>query len=160
MIRSLPIPKLAVFEKLNLQNQSYTKIMREQERNVISFTGFAKIWAEFGKNFPFYMHFAKKAYFRILQVILDAVSNHQRSGNQRRPTTCIFEKGELFAFRGSDECHFNVIELTNPIDVDKITPRSKVKGNILTTHSDDGEVCCVWAGKGMGRKKHAVWVLS
>ena len=74
MIRSLPIPKLAVFEKLSLQSQSSTKIILEQERNVFSFTGFAKILAKFGKNFPFYTHFTKKGYFRILQLILEAVN--------------------------------------------------------------------------------------
>ena len=74
MVRSLPIPKLPVLEKLSLQNQSPTKIMREQERNVFSFTGFAKILAKFRKNFPFYTHFTKKGYFRILQLILEAVN--------------------------------------------------------------------------------------
>ena len=60
MLRSLPIPKLPVLEKLSLQNQSPTKIMREQERNVFSFTGFAKILAKFRKNFPFLHSFYKK----------------------------------------------------------------------------------------------------
>ena len=44
----------------------------------------------------------------------------------------VFRKGHLIAFRGSD---FNIIELTNDIDFRKVTPRSKVKGNILTLHS-------------------------
>ena len=52
--------KLAVFEKVSIQKQSYTKIMREQERNVFSFADFAKIWAKFGKNFPFFNAFYQK----------------------------------------------------------------------------------------------------
>ena len=60
MIRSLPIPKLAVYEKVSLRNQSSAKIMLEQERNVFSFTGFAKILAKFRKNFPFLHSFYQK----------------------------------------------------------------------------------------------------
>ena len=33
----------------------------------------------------------------------------------------------------------NIIELINDIDFKKMTPRSKVKGNILTLHSEDEE---------------------
>ena len=63
-----------------------------------------------------------------------AGSSDQRSGNQGGPTIRILDKGELHAFRGSDEYHFNVTALTTPTDVDKITPRSKAKLNILTIH--------------------------
>ena len=49
----------------------------------------------------------------------------------------VFRKCDLIAFRGSDGHCFNIIELTNGIDFKKMTPRSKVKGNILTLHSED-----------------------
>ena len=45
----------------------------------------------------------------------------------------VFRKGDLIAFGGS----FDLIELTNDIDFKKMTPRSKVKGNILTLHFED-----------------------
>ena len=45
----------------------------------------------------------------------------------------VFRKGDLIAFGGS----FDLIELTNDIDFRKMTPRSKVKGNILTLHFED-----------------------
>ena len=73
MIRSVPIPKLAVFEKLSLKNHGCTKIMREQERHVISFTDFEKYEQNLERISLFYLHFTKNAYFRILQVILNAV---------------------------------------------------------------------------------------
>ena len=69
-----------------------------------------------------------------------AGSIDQRSGNQGRPTTRTFEKEELFAFKGSDGYHFYVLELKTQIDADKITQRSKIKGNILTVNSDDSEI--------------------
>ena len=67
----------------------------------------------------------------------------------------------IFAFRGSDYHHFNVIDLTIPIVVDKITPRSKAKGNILTIHSDYSEVVVFeqekeWEGGGM-MFAHVIW---
>ena len=43
------------------------------------------------------------------------------------------------AFRISDRYCFNIIELTDDIDFKKMTPRSKVKRNILTFHSEDEE---------------------
>ena len=51
----------------------------------------------------------------------------------------VFRKGYLIAFRGSDGYCFSIIELTNDIDLTKMTPRSKVKRNILTFHSEDEE---------------------
>ena len=51
----------------------------------------------------------------------------------------VFRKGDLITFRESDGYCFNVIELTNDIDLKKMTPKAKVKGNILTLHSDDEE---------------------
>ena len=50
-----------------------------------------------------------------------------------------FRKGDLIAFRRSDEYCFNIIELTNYIDFKKMTFRSKVKRNILIFHSEDEE---------------------
>ena len=47
----------------------------------------------------------------------------------------VFRKDDLISFRGSDGHCFNIIELTNDIDFE-MTPRSKVKGNILTLHSE------------------------
>ena len=76
MIRSLPIPKLAVFEKLSLRNQSYTRILREQERNVFFLQVLLKYVQNLERISLFYMYFTKKAYFRILQVILDAVVSY------------------------------------------------------------------------------------
>ena len=51
----------------------------------------------------------------------------------------VFKKSDLIAFRGSDRYCFNIIELTNDIDFKKMTPRSKVKGNILILDSIDEE---------------------
>ena len=51
----------------------------------------------------------------------------------------VFRKGDLIAFRESDRYCLNIIELTNNIDFKRRTPRSKVKGNILTLHSEDEE---------------------
>ena len=51
----------------------------------------------------------------------------------------VFRKGDLIAFRGSDEYCLNIIELTDDIDFKRMTPRSKVKGNILTLHFEDEE---------------------
>ena len=51
----------------------------------------------------------------------------------------VFRKDDLTACRESDGYCFNVIELTNDIDFKKMTPRSKVKGNILTLHCEDEE---------------------
>ena len=51
----------------------------------------------------------------------------------------VFRKDDLIAFRGSDEYCLKIIELTNDIDLKRMTPRSKVKGNILTFHSEDEE---------------------
>ena len=42
-------------------------------------------------------------------------------------------------FRRSDEYCLNVIGLTNDIDFKRMTPRSKVKGNILKLYSEDEE---------------------
>ena len=49
----------------------------------------------------------------------------------------VFRKGDLIAFRGSDEYCLNIIELTNDTDFKRMTPGSKVNGNILTQHSED-----------------------
>ena len=51
----------------------------------------------------------------------------------------VFRKGDLMAFRESDGYYFNIIEPTNDIDFKKMTPKSKVKGNILTLYSEDEE---------------------
>ena len=74
MIRSLSIPRLEVFEILSLQNKSYTKIMCEQERNVFRLQVLLKYEQNLKGISLFNRHFTKRAYFRILQVILDAVS--------------------------------------------------------------------------------------
>ena len=47
----------------------------------------------------------------------------------------VFRKSDLIIFRGIDGYCFNIIELTNDIDFEKMTPRSKVKGNILILDS-------------------------
>ena len=51
-----------------------------------------------------------------------------------------FKKRELITSRGTDNYNFNVTELTNQVDPSKIKARSKVKGNILTTYSEEGDV--------------------
>ena len=51
----------------------------------------------------------------------------------------VFRKGDLIAFRGSDGYCFNIIQLTNNIHFKRMTPRSKVKENILTLHSEEEE---------------------
>ena len=51
----------------------------------------------------------------------------------------VFRKDDLIAFRESDGYCSNVIELTNDIDFKRMTPRAKVKGSILTLHSEDEE---------------------
>ena len=61
-------------------------------------------------------------------------------GSQEIIKSHTFKKGELIAFRGTDYYNFNVIELTNQVDPSKIKARSKVKGNILTIYSEEGDV--------------------
>ena len=61
-------------------------------------------------------------------------------GSQEIIKSHTFKKGELMAFRGTDDYNFNVIELTNQVDPSKIKARSKVKGNILTIYSEEGDV--------------------
>ena len=61
-------------------------------------------------------------------------------GSQEIIKSHTFKKGELIAFRGTDDYNFNVIELTNQVDPSKIKARSKVKGNILTIYSEEGDV--------------------
>ena len=59
----------------------------------------------------------------------------------------VFRKGDLIAFRGSAGYCFNIIKLTNNIDFKRMTPRSKVKGNILTLHSEDEEDVAIFQEK-------------
>ena len=66
------------------------------------------------------------------------IQNESVESEETMPLT-VFRKGDLIAFRRSDEYCFNIIELTNYIDFKKMTPRSKVKRNILTFHSEDEE---------------------
>ena len=61
-------------------------------------------------------------------------------GSQEIIKSHTFKKGELITFRGTDDYNFNVIELTNQVDPSKIKARSKVKGNILTIYSEEGDV--------------------
>ena len=64
------------------------------------------------------------------------IQNEAVEFEENMPLT-VFRRDDLIAFRGSDGYCFNIIELTNDIDFKKMTPRSKVKGNILTLHSED-----------------------
>ena len=52
-------------------------------------------------------------------------------------SSMVLKKGQLIAFRGCEGYCFNAIELTADIDLQKVTPRKKVKGNILTLYSED-----------------------
>ena len=52
-------------------------------------------------------------------------------------SSMVLKKGQLIAFRGCEGYCFNAIELTADIDLQKVTPRKKVKGNILTPYSED-----------------------
>ena len=63
----------------------------------------------------------------------------------------IFRKSDLIAFRGSDGYCFNIIELTNDIDFNEMTSRSKVKGNILTLHSEDEKAAVIFQKKISGK---------
>ena len=58
---------------------------------------------------------------------------------EKNMSLTVFKRGDLITFRESDGYCFNIIELTNDIDFKKMTPRSKVKGNILILHSEDEE---------------------
>ena len=51
----------------------------------------------------------------------------------------VLRRSNLIACKESDGYCFNIIKLTNDIDFKKVTNRSKVKGNILTFHSEDEE---------------------
>ena len=64
------------------------------------------------------------------------IQNEAVEFEENMPLT-VFRKGDLIAFRGRDEYCLNIIELTNDIHFKRMTPRSKVKGNILTLHSED-----------------------
>ena len=66
------------------------------------------------------------------------IQNEAVEFEENMPLT-VFRKGDLMAFRESDRYCLNIIELTNNIDFKRMTPRSKVKGNILTLHSEDEE---------------------
>ena len=66
------------------------------------------------------------------------IQNEAVEFKENMPLT-IFRKGDLIAFRESDGYSLNIIELTNDVDFKRMTPRSKVKGNILTLHSEDEE---------------------
>ena len=64
------------------------------------------------------------------------IQNEAVEFEENMPLT-VFQNGDLIAFGGSDGYCFDIIELTNDIDSKKMTPRSKVKGNILTLYSED-----------------------
>ena len=66
------------------------------------------------------------------------IQNETVEFEENMPLT-VFRKGDLIAFRGGDGYCFSITELTNDIDFRKVAPRSKVKGNILTLHSEDEE---------------------
>ena len=52
-------------------------------------------------------------------------------------SSMVLKKGQLIAFRGCEGYCFNAIGLTADIDLQKVTPRKKVKRNILTLYSED-----------------------
>ena len=66
------------------------------------------------------------------------IQNEAVEFEENMPLT-VFRKGNLIAFRESDGYCLNIIEFTNDIDFKRVTPRSKVKGNILALHSEDEE---------------------
>ena len=72
----------------------------------------------------------------ILLNVMEEIQNEAVEFEENMPLT-VFRKGDLIAFRGGDEYCLNIIELTNGIDFKRMTPRLKVKGNILTLRSED-----------------------
>ena len=84
------------------------------------------------------MHLLRFVEMILLNVMCVEIQNEAVEFEENMPLT-VFRKCDLIAFRGSDRYYFNIIELTNDIDFKKMTPRSKVKGNILTLHSEDEE---------------------
>ena len=72
MIGSLPIPKLSVFEKVSRVEVIPKYCMNKKETYFL-----LQVLLKYDQNleriFLFYIHFTKKAYFRILQIIVDVV---------------------------------------------------------------------------------------
>ena len=50
------------------------------------------------------------------------------------------EEGELISFRGCERYCFDAIELTSDINLQKVTPLTKLKGNILPLYSEE-DIC-------------------
>ena len=79
------------------------------------------------------------------------IQNEAVEFEENMPLT-VFRKGDLMAFRESDRYCLNIIELTNNIDFKRMTPRSKVKGNILTLHSEDEEDVVIFQREDNGKE--------
>ena len=94
-----------------------------------------------------------------LELLEKEPSNDDTQSDPDNNDDTILKKGEFVVFRGTDGLPFNILQLTKDYQQDSITPKTRSKGNFLTSEDHENQEIILFMNDPQWRNGYILFAL-